>query len=158
MENHDKNLRYLHIKNPCPFFPTQRNKSGANFYCKSCCKTIVDFRGMAPGEIAQVLKKDTCGIFNNDQLPGQQTLSLPRRLALYFFSVLSLFGFYVKPLSAQIPGSSKSTVQVNQKSVHQENVDADVPVIQKETRKEKRQIRRMLRRRRYVGIPSFIRY
>lgn len=93
----------LRIDNPCPFVPTARTKetSGCNHFCKSCTKTIIDFRGKTTAEIEAVITKDTCGIFTSDQLPGQRKMKWTSKPGFYAMMVLSFLGFSVKPAYGQ---------------------------------------------------------
>jgi hypothetical protein len=93
----------LRVDNPCPFVPTARTKeqNGCNHFCKSCTKTIVDFRGKTTAEIEAVITKDTCGIFTSDQLPGQRKMKWTSKPCFYAMMVLSFLGFSVKPAYGQ---------------------------------------------------------
>ena len=146
----------LRIENPCPFVPTRMNKDGENFFCKSCSKTIVDFRSKTVDEIKCSINKDTCGIFTIDQLPGQQQMKFSRQLLFYCFSVLSIFGFSVGPLSAQTTQTKKDTVVVDTKSNNQDTVKVDKTNIKKaDTKTEKKGLFRRKKKYRVTGCPAF---
>lgn len=146
----------LRIENPCPFVPTRVNKDGENFFCKSCSKTIVDFRSKTVDEIKYSFNKDTCGIFTINQLPGQQQMRFSRQLLFYFFSVLSILGFSVGPLSAQTTQTKKDTVVVDKKSYNQDTVAVDKNYIKKaENKTEKKGLFRRKKKYRVIGCPSF---
>jgi hypothetical protein len=82
------NSELLRIEKPCPFVPTSLNKCGANFYCKSCSKHIVDFRGKTMDEIKLEVNNNTCGIFTNDLLPGQQSIRGYQQILFYLLALL----------------------------------------------------------------------
>ena len=146
----------LRIENPCPFVPTRMNKDGANFFCKSCSKTIVDFRGKTVDEIKCSINKDTCGVFTSDQLQGQQLMKLSRQLLFYCFTVLSILGFSVRPLSAQTTETKKDTILVDIKTNHQDSIQTGKKKMEKTNAKtEKKGLFRRKKKNRVIGCPSF---
>lgn len=145
----------LRIENPCPFVPTRMNKDGANFFCKSCSKSIIDFRTKAVDEIKCSINKDTCGIFTIDQLPGQQQTKFSRQLIFYCFSVLSILGFSVGPLSAQTTKTKKDTVLVDTKSNNKDTVLVDNTNIKKaDTKADKKGLFRRKKKYKVIGCPA----
>jgi hypothetical protein len=145
----------LRIDNPCPFVPTRMNKEGDNFYCKSCKKTIIDFREKSSDDIKRTINKDTCGVFTVDQLPGQQRLKPSRQILFYFFSVLSLLGFAVRPLAAQTIPKQKETVTVDSKQKSNEDEgDGNAKIKNKRTYSRRHIIFRRKKRHR-IGCPEF---
>lgn len=152
MNDKIKNLR---IENPCPFAPTNRNKVGNDYYCKSCKKTIIDFREKSMEEILSQINENTCGIFRNDQLPAQKPLKFSKQILFYFFTVLSFLGFSVKPLSAQTTEPKKDSVLV-QETKDETNIQDDTSKFNE--KKKKRSKRNLFRRKvkyRTIGCPDF---
>ena len=146
----------LRIENPCPFVPSRMNKDGADFFCKSCSKTIVDFRGKTADEIKCSINKDTCGVFTIDQLQGQQQMKLSRQLLFYCFTVLSILGFSVRPLSAQTTQTKKDTILVDIKPNHQDSIQTAKTKIEKaDSKTEKKGLFRRKKKYRVTGCPSF---
>jgi hypothetical protein len=146
----------LRIENPCPFVPTRMNKHGANFFCKSCSKTIVDYRSKTIDEIKCAINKDTCGIFTADQLPGQQQMSFSRTLLFYCFTVLSLLGFSVGPLPAQTTQTKKDTISVNTKSGKQPSAAANKTNLKNaNTKTETKGLFHRKKKYRVTGCPEF---
>lgn len=86
----------LKIDNPCPVALLSMKKDGDNYFCRSCSKTVIDFRNMADQEIAAVLTAETCGIFNNQQLPGQLKPALSMRMRFAVLAVFSILGVNLK--------------------------------------------------------------
>lgn len=146
----------LRIENPCPFVPSRMNKDGADFFCKSCSKTIVDFRGKTADEIKCSINKDTCGVFTIDQLQGQQQMKLSRQLLFYCFTVLSILGFSVRPLSAQTTQTKKDTILVDIKPNYQDSIQTAKTKIEKaDSKTEKKGLFRRKKKYRVTGCPSF---
>jgi hypothetical protein len=132
------------------------NKDGVDFFCKSCSKTIIDFRNKTIDEIKCSINKGTCGIFSRDQLTGQQQMRLSRKLAFCCFSFFSFLGFVVGPLSAQTIPTKKDTVVVDTKSDNQKTVNVDKVSSRKaDTQTEKKGLFRRKKKYRVVGCPSF---
>lgn len=104
----------LKVDNVCPFVPTRFTQSGCNHFCKSCNKTIIDFRGKTDEEIKAVITKDTCGIFTSDQLPGQQKMQFKKKPLFYLMSFLSLLGFSVTPVNAQTQSTDSLKMSTQQ--------------------------------------------
>lgn len=106
----------LKVNNPCPFVPTNRTQQGCNHFCKSCSKTIIDFRGKTTEEIVAVMDENTCGIFTNDQLPAQQPMKWKSRPMFYAMMAASFLGFSVKPAygQTQTPDTLKQNQPANQ--------------------------------------------
>ncbi len=94
-------MNQLHIEKPCPIYLNESNKKGSEFYCKSCKKSLIDFRDKSQEEILPYVGKNVCGVFNSNQLSGQQKLSFSKSMVFKFFTVLSFLGFPVSPLKAQ---------------------------------------------------------
>ena len=148
----------LRIDNPCPFVLARMNKDGDNFFCKSCSKTVIDFRGKTVDEIKSSINKDTCGVFTSNQLPGQQPMKLSRQLLFYCFTVLSILGFSVRPLTAQTTPAKKDTILVDKKPNCQDSIKTEKTKIEKAGVKTKK--KGLFRRKkklkfRAMGCPDF---
>jgi hypothetical protein len=144
----------LRIEKPCPFVPTKGNKVGDNFYCKSCSKTIIDFRGKSPEEIKCVAGKGVCGIFSLDQLPGQQRLGFFKQVLFYGLAALSLLGFSIKPVSAAQPQKQSSPPSYNSTAVS----NTDDPANHKKKEKKKKGLfhkKKKIRKWRTLGCVDF---
>lgn len=142
----------LRIENPCPFAPTRMNKDGENFFCKSCSKTITDFRGKTADEIKCSINATTCGIFTADQLPGQQKMTFLRQTLFYGLTLLSFLGFSVKPVSAQTTQPPKAPASVNTKTNKEDSLRA-TKVIYPKVDKKKQPVTR--KKSRVIGCPEF---
>ncbi len=97
----------LKIDSPCPFSLSRMGKNGNNYFCGSCSKIVIDFREKSEEEIKSCITKDTCGIFNLSQLPGQQRMHFHRKILFYSLTLLSFIGFNVKPMQAQTTETPK---------------------------------------------------
>lgn len=131
------------------------NKDGENFYCKSCSKTIVDFREKTVEEIKGSINKDTCGIFTMEQLPSQQQMKLSRQILFYFFSVLSILGFTVRPFSTQAIQTKEETVIVDKESNTKDLNEGDEKAKKADTKKNKKGLFRKKKRVTVIGCPNF---
>jgi transposase-like protein len=149
----------LRIDNPCPFVPLNRNKNANGYYCKSCNKTVVDFRNKTIEEIKCTVNKDTCGIFTINQLPGQQQMKLSKRVFFFCLTVLSVFGFSVKPIQAQTTTNNKDSVAValNPTAIASNRVANTNEIPQQSIRSTKKKgIFRKKKKYRYIsGCPAF---
>jgi hypothetical protein len=99
----------LALPNPCPFRATEANRIGKDYYCKSGDKIVVDFRGMSLEEVKSQLIPKMCGIFDENHITDKYTLSFWQNRKFQIFSLLSLFGFSVKPMVAQNARISQNT-------------------------------------------------
>ncbi len=124
--NHSPQLK---VSNPCPFVPKESNRNCEGFHCKGCNKTIIDFRGMTESEILRNIDENTCGIFDSDQLPGQQSISWSKKPLFYGMMLMSFLGFSVRPIYAQTP----DTVNVKVPEV-ETNAQRSKVVISEQTR------------------------
>lgn len=137
---------HLKVENPCPFLLSRMSKKNGSYFCSSCSKNIIDFRGKTEEEIKCATTKDTCGIFTSDQLKGQKRMSFWRQTAFYVFMFFSFLGFQVKPLSAQTPGINKT----------QQKIDNNEEPPKKKAKKEKKKVKKKKKPvTRFIGTPSF---
>lgn len=139
------------IDNPCPFSPTIMNKREEGYFCKSCNKTIIDFRGKTSEEIKNKVKKGTCGIFTRDQLPGQQQMKLSHKLFFYFLSFISVLGFAIKPVSAQPKKPMTDSISQNIKP----NSKTKDGALKSETLKKRKSFFNRKEKHRLIGCPQF---
>jgi hypothetical protein len=142
------------ISSPCPFVPTPMNKNMEGHYCKSCKKTLLDFRKMSNEEIIQYIGTNTCGIFNSAQLQPLDSLPLRKRTVFLFLSILSVLGFSVSPLKAQ---SKKDTAQFKIPTATQQDSTktTETPKAKQDSRKKKTGLFRRKRNYRVMGCPDF---
>jgi hypothetical protein len=111
-------IQNLKVSHPCPYLLSRMKKDGDNFFCEGCNKTIFDFRDKSLDEIQCIANKNICGIFTSNQLPGQQKMKFSKQIIFYGLTILSYFGFSVRPLIAQSyndRSAIKDTVSVDLK-------------------------------------------
>jgi hypothetical protein len=147
----------LKVDNSCPFLLARMTTDGQNYFCKSCSKTIVDFREKTSDQLKCSINKDTCGIFTIDQLPGQQNATFFRQAIFYFLTILSFLGVSVKPLNAQTTETKKDTVSVNTKAQSKDTSLTDKSVIKGNApaTESKGLFRKKKKNYRVIGTPSF---
>jgi hypothetical protein len=151
-------LNQLYIAAPCPFAASKLNKNSEGYFCKSCSKTIVDFRDKTTEEIFEVLKQNkVCGVFLNEQLEVQPKLNFRSSLKFQFLLLASILGFSIKPIKSQI----NNTVIDTSDKIKTEKVSKVKDQTQKKKeskRQQKKRVKRdlLLRRNRIViGCPEF---
>ncbi len=74
------------------------------FFCGSCSKKIIDFRGKASDDITKTIEKSTekvCGIYHSKQLTVSK-FSWRNALLYKLLTIAAFMGFNVKPLKAQV--------------------------------------------------------
>ncbi len=103
--------KQIHIENPCPM-SLNKMKTADGFYCKSCSKTIIDFRNKPVNDIINVDSDITCGIFSEEQV-STPTFSFKYKILFRVLTILSIIGFNVKPVYAQDTQPTKDSV-INQ--------------------------------------------
>lgn len=148
----------LKVERPCPM-TLGRMKRAGGFWCRSCNKNIIDFRGMGADEIvAKIGSKQVCGIFNSDQVKTIR-LSRPRNILFKLLTAFAFIGFNVKPLSAQERRPAN-----DEGKVHEQNFDSVKRFEEKKDRsdstiaapaKKKWWKRKKKKTYRTVGTPSF---
>jgi hypothetical protein len=144
-------MENLRIDNPCPMLLSRMEKEGDGYFCKSCSKHTVDFRGKTPEEIRSQLTANTCGIFYPEQL-SQSPTPFFRQGLFYALTVLSFLGFNVSPL--------KAAPQV-ENPVHQTEISQAGTVAESNDRKDRkhRKHRRRARRNKSthtMGAPRYL--
>ncbi|OYU97599.1 MAG: hypothetical protein CFE21_04710 [Bacteroidetes bacterium B1(2017)] len=120
-------MKNLHIKNPCPFALGGINKKNGAYYCHTCKKEIVDFRGKSDKEIYSTIGPNTCGIFNLSQLLGQPKMSNLKQFALFSLSILSFLGLTIKPAQSQT--LNKDSLVFTQTKETQNKVTDKTPIL-----------------------------
>lgn len=91
----------MQINRPCPVYLSDRNKTENGYFCSSCNKCVVDFRGKSREEINAVKTEGMCGIFTADQLSSRPVMRFPKRILFSILTAASFLGFNVQPLRAQ---------------------------------------------------------
>lgn len=90
------------ISHPCPMALSKLKGESGLYNCKSCAKTLVDFRGKTYQEIKSISTPKTCGIFDEHQVKPFTNFGFFRTSAFKMVTIISLMGFNVKPLSANV--------------------------------------------------------
>lgn len=140
-----KTDRQLRVDNPCPFLLERMKKNEDGYHCRSCSKTIIDFRDKTTAEICSSINENTCGIFYSHQLTGQQKMSVLRQTAFYCLVFLSFLGFKVKPVYGQ-----------NIRPAIEHNVTQSDPGKKKEKKKKKnKKSKKKKEQYRIIGTPAF---
>lgn len=155
MHTEIKNLR---IDNPCPFAPLKRNKNADGYACKSCKKTVIDFRGKTAEEIKCSVNRNTCGIFTIDQLSEQPKMKWSKQLLFYCLTFLSMLGVSVKPLKAQATVNNIDSTAISIKSSHSKATAIEIGnkgLLRSNKSKKKQGIFDRKKKTRVIGCPSF---
>ncbi len=100
--------KQIHIENPCPM-SLNKMKTADGFYCKSCSKTIIDFRNKPVNDIINLNSDISCGIFSEEQV-STPTFSFKHKILIRVLTILSIIGFNVKPVYAQDTHQTKDSV------------------------------------------------
>lgn len=157
----------MKVYQPCPIYLSKRNKTEGGYFCSSCDKCIVDFRGKSMEEIKAVATPDTCGIFTRDQLSSVPVMPLPRRVVFSLLTVVSFLGFHIQPVRAQqepnlpreTPSQAVKTDPSGERKVAPQTCTAPVKEEKKETEQtnDRRKGRKSRRREtfRVTGCPAF---
>ncbi len=145
--------------NPCPVAAFRLKQKDEGHYCKSCHKTLKDFRESTTEEIISQCDENTCGIFYSDQVVTP-TFNFGYRIKFLLMTMLSVFGLNVSPLNAQkknkmvaIPSSSQRQIE---KDKQHPNPPARFEPIKLDQIKTN-QIQRKKKKKAYrtIGCPSF---
>ncbi|MES2591204.1 MAG: hypothetical protein V4608_04915 [Bacteroidota bacterium] len=140
----------LKIEKPCPMLLARMSKDQNNtIFCKACKKNIVDFRDKSLDEILSSITKETCGIFNSNQLKGQSNMTFLRQLLFYGLMILSFFGCNVRPIN--ISNKSNDTTLEKQKADLFKSPDTgSVITKEKEIQKKKKLFHKKKKRKNFV--------
>ena len=154
-----KNNMNIEIENPCPMILIRMQKDETNsFFCKSCSKKVVDFRGKSLTEIQSSIKKETCGIFTSDQLQEPKKMTLKRHLVFYGLILLSFFGCSVRPMNTV---ATKNNSKVTEKKDQSKdiNISNEAGTSIKKNTEGRKNKRKLFHRRKgkftVSGCPSF---
>lgn len=107
----------IRIQHPCPMV-LSKMKTENGYYCNSCAKKIVDFRGKTEVEIMNKLEEGQCGIYDK-QTVSTPTFGFKYKFLFKTLTLLSLIGFNVKPLYAQETKKQKDSLQINNDTLRQ---------------------------------------
>lgn len=148
----------LKVERPCPM-TLERMKHAGGFWCKSCNKSIIDFREMsADGIVANIGGKQVCGIFNCDQVKTGK-LSRPHNLLFKLLTALAFIGFNVKPLNAQERKPKNDEGKFQEQSFdsvkHVEESKKQDSAVKTPPAKKKWWFRKKKHTYRVIGTPSF---
>jgi hypothetical protein len=157
-------MKNLKIDNPCPVLLQRMDKNGDDFNCKSCNKTVFDFRNKNDSELKELIKPNICGVFNSEQLESQQKQAPLNKIIFYSLTLLCFIGFNVKPYKAQSK-TTKDSVNIEERSVSKPIIETKNSSVLKnvsnlkEKKDKKNKRRRLFRRKKKefftTGCPSF---
>lgn len=88
------------IESPCPISRMKMDKTGHDYFCHSCAKKVVDYRGKSIETIKDSLQEGECGIFDENQLQLIPKYSFPKQIFFKWLTFISFIGFNVSPLKA----------------------------------------------------------
>jgi len=150
----------LHIPAPCPIAMMRMKKDGNNYFCSSCKKNVIDMREKPLVEIRNQCGPNTCVILNADQLGAQPRFNSYRKFLFSTFAVLSLLGFTVKPVKAQVKEIEKPAQQNTINSGTEKHPSILVRESEKYRDGQKRSDKKKKRKRKkpskvFIGCPSF---
>ena len=158
----ENNPQPIQLSNPCPMLLARMKNEGADYYCNSCSKVVVDYSNKSIEEIIATFKPGTCGIFNPAHVQQNPPMPFKRRFLFYGLTLLSFFGFNVKPLQSQTTLTKKdsSSISITPKAVVISDSDtvkstAATNLKKKDIRKRYKRRRIFHRRRRLMGCPDF---
>ena len=147
------NQPQIKIDSPCPMqlLRMQKNKDG--YYCKSCSKTVIDFRNQSNEAINSQISDSTCGIFYEDQLKSKPIFSFKNQFLFIALSFFSLLGFSLQPLKA----SSQDTMIIAKKQIEKTDTTEVSKNDHAGLRIFRAQVARFfhVRRHRLMGCPKF---
>jgi len=153
--------KQIHIENPCPM-SLNKMKTANGFYCKSCSKTIIDFRNKPVNDIINVDSDITCGIFSEQQV-STPTFSFKYKILFRVLTILSIIGFNVKPVYAQDTQPTKDSV-INQSDslkvlikgkIKIDKIPNDAVIATKKPKREWFRKKNKIVDRTSIGCPSF---
>jgi len=157
----ENNPQPIQLSNPCPMLLARMKNEGADYYCNSCSKVVVDYSNKSIEEIIATFKPGTCGIFNPAHVQPNPPMPFKRRFLFYGLTLLSFFGFNVKPLQAQTTLTKKdsSSISITPRAV----VISDSDTVKTNTsstpiKKDKKGLfrrKKKMRKFRPIGCPDF---
>lgn len=107
----------IQINNPCPML-LSKMKTDNGFYCSSCKKDIVDYRGKSEDQILQHIEENTCGIFDENAV-NTPNFGLRHRFLFKLLTILSFVGLNVKPIQAQVVPKQQENITIEKDSIHE---------------------------------------
>lgn len=105
----------LMIESPCPMAICSMSKINGQFSCRSCNKFVTDYRGKSLSEIKQIHQPGACGIFDGDVVESPD-FNFSYMLKFAFLTALSILGFNVSPIKAQVKIDTKPEITVTKKT------------------------------------------
>lgn len=139
------------LQKPCPVAMSSLKGVNRNFYCNSCSKTVVDFRGQSFNEIRSKSNGETCGVFDENQVAPIQ-FSKSRKVLFTALTLASLIGFNITPVRADT-----SSNHINSVNLVSSSLDKDKKK-EKEAKKKKKRWNPFRKKKKIftpVGCPSF---
>lgn len=143
----------MRIDRPCPMYLSSKNGPDS-YYCKSCSKSVIDFRGKSTEEIEQSLTSETCGIFSANQLTDQPTMRWPQRILFTLLSIASFLGVSVSPLNAQTNSATNTQLETHKK-VDAEKENTLLQIKKGKIKSTKRHRKTSRKGRTTMGCPAF---
>ena len=152
---------HIKLSNPCPMLLARMKNEGPNYYCKSCTKVVIDYSNKSIEEIIASFQPGTCGIFNPEHVQPNTSMPFKRRFLFYGLTLLSFFGFNVKPLQSQTTATKKdsTSIYITPKAVVISDSDTvktnSSNTIAKKDKKSLFRRKKKMRKFRPVGCPDF---
>jgi len=156
-----KSIQKPTVLHPCPMLLGRMSNPDETYFCRSCKKNLVDFRGKTNEEIRAKSTPDTCGIFYPEQVRTVKPKQLYMKLAFHLLVCLSFLGVSVKPLFGQHETTEIQKTNENLPVCYapKEQAEGEEVVKQKDPRQAKAPFSRKKRRGKYrfvtIGCPSF---
>ncbi|TND09394.1 MAG: hypothetical protein FD123_1356 [Bacteroidetes bacterium] len=106
----------LTIPKPCHEDWNKMTPNEQGSFCKSCCKTVVDFTAKTTGEIKSFFEnigsKKVCGRFNSDQLQPVpvRAANTRQRLSRFVYALYLVFGAFLFTSCSSIKGEPEPLV------------------------------------------------
>jgi hypothetical protein len=157
------------IEHPCPMRLSRMKKQDERFFCGSCQRKVLDLRKKSIPEIQALVQAGEvhCGIFTEDQIPGQRKKSWGYQAVWLVLSGLSFLGVPVAPLSGAPRLPQDTLPQPAPSAIHPTEVTEAPATGEASDRKWREEwdrsrpkkkwwrFRRNRARRHYAGCPSF---
>ncbi|MBX7050929.1 MAG: hypothetical protein K1X54_02740 [Flavobacteriales bacterium] len=149
----------IYLEQPCPVARIRLTNKDGQSYCRSCHKTLVDFRDADPKEIKSKCNQDTCGIFYSDQIVTP-TFNTTYKIKFYILTLLSVLGMNVTPLRAQKKHRLKPIPPATQQQIERDKEHPNPPAnfTPVNPHQKNKSLRKPKRRKKpYItyGCPSF---
>ena len=158
----DQPISPIRLSNPCPMLLARMKKEDSGYYCKACTKVVIDYSNKSLEEIIATFQPGTCGIFSADHVQPNPNMPFKRRFLFYGLTLLSFFGFNVKPLQSQTTATKKDSTSISITPKAIVISDSDTVKSTTATNVKKKDIRKRYkrrgifhRRRRFKGCPDF---